>query len=91
MSERKDRIEATSKPAPEYAEGRVDVIHYIVMCIGMFARQKQLTRKEACNYLARYKGLDFSIKNYEVEHQLSLQDCVDDMTAICNRNGGLIL
>ena len=68
-----------------------DVIHYIVMSLGMFARQYNLTKKEACNYLSRFKGLDFTIRNYEVEHQLSLQDCVDDMAAICQRNGGLVV
>lgn len=67
-----------------------DAIHYIVMCLGLFARQYKLTKKEACNYLSRYKGLEFSIKNYEAEHQLSLQDCVDDMAAICQINGGAI-
>lgn len=67
-----------------------DMIHYVVMTMGMFARQKNLSRKEACNYLARFKGLDFSVKNYETEHQLSLQECVDDMTAICNKNGGIL-
>lgn len=67
-----------------------DVIHYIVMSLGMFARQFKLTRKEACNYLSRYKGLKFTIDNYEAEHQLSLQDCVDDMVVICQRNGGVI-
>lgn len=67
-----------------------DVIHYVVMSLGMFARQKKLTKREACNYLARYKGLEFSINNYEAEHQLSLQDCVDDMAAICRKNGGII-
>ncbi len=65
-----------------------DVIHFIVMSMGMFARQHNLTKKEACNYLSRFKGLQFSIDNYEVQHQLSLQDCVDDMYAICKRNGG---
>lgn len=65
-----------------------DQIHYTVMCLGQFARQYQLTKREACNYLSRFKGLAFSIDNYEVEHQLSLQDCVDDMAAICRRNGG---
>ncbi len=68
-----------------------DVIHYVVMCIGMFARQYNLTQKEACNYLSRFKGLQFSIDNYETEHQLSLQDCVDDMYAICKRNGGKVI
>ena len=67
-----------------------DVIHYIVMSLGLFARKYNLTRTEACNYLARFKGLAFSIDNYEAEHQLSLQDCVDDMPAICQRNGGAI-
>lgn len=65
-----------------------DVIHYIVMSLGLFARKYKLTRKEACNYLSRFKGLEFSIENYEVEHQLSLQECVDDMVAICQINGG---
>lgn len=66
----------------------LNVIHYIVMSMGMFARKFKLTKKEACNYLSRYKGLEFTIDNYEVEHQLSLQDCVDDMVAICLKNGG---
>lgn len=65
-----------------------DVIHYIVMSLGLFARQHKLSRKEACNYLSRFKGFAFSIGHYEAEHQLSLQECVDDMTAICRRNGG---
>lgn len=65
-----------------------DAIHYIVMCLGLFSRKYALTRKEACNYLARFKGLQFSIENYEVEHQLSLQESVEDMVAVCRRNGG---
>lgn len=67
-----------------------DMVHYIVMSLGLFARRYKLTRKEACNYLARFKGIDFSIRNYEAEHQLSLQDCVEDMAAICRRNGGVV-
>ncbi|MBD5421987.1 MAG: helix-turn-helix domain-containing protein [Bacteroides sp.] len=67
-----------------------DIIHYIVMSLGMFARKYNLTKKEACNYLSRFKGLKFSIDNYEVEHQLSLEECVDDMRAICKQNGGIV-
>lgn len=72
------------------AEISPNVIHYIVMSMGLFARQYKLTKKEACNYLSRFKGLEFSIENYEAEHQLSMQDCVDDMAAICLRNGGAL-
>lgn len=75
------------KPATSVS---ADVIHYIVMSLGMFARQYKLTKKEACNYLSRFKGLRFSIDNYEAEHQLSLQDCVDDMVAVCQKNGGTV-
>lgn len=65
-----------------------DIIHYIVMCLGMFARRYGLSRREACNYLSRFQGLAFALENYEAEHQLSLQDCVEDMAAVCRRNGG---
>ena len=65
-----------------------DIIHYIIMSLGVFARQYKLSRKEACNYLSRFKGLGFALDNYEVEHQLSLADCADDMAAICRKNGG---
>lgn len=67
-----------------------DVIHYIVMSLGMFARKYNLTKREACNYLSRFRGLAFSIRNYEAEHQLSLEECVEDMAAICQRNGGAV-
>lgn len=73
------------------AQASPDLIHYIVMSLGLFARKYKLTKKEACNYLSRFKGLDFAIRNYEAEHQLSLEECVDDMAAICNRNGGAVL
>ena len=81
------KAEVKLKPTAEISN---DIIHYIVMSLGLFARKYKLTKKEACNYLARYKGLEFSINNYEAEHQLSLRDCVDDMAAVCRRNGGAI-
>lgn len=82
-------VEATVKLEPTAAISK-DVIHYIVMSMGLFARKHKLSKKEACNYLSRFRGLAFSIDNYEAEHQLSLQECVDDMAAICRRNGGAI-
>ena len=80
--------EVELKPAQPVSS---DVIHYIVMSLGKFARQYNLTQREACNYLSRFKGLQFSIDNYEAEHQLSLQECVDDMYAVCKRNGGEVV
>jgi hypothetical protein len=71
-------------------ESNSNIIHYIVMSLGQFSRKHNLTRREACNYLYRYKGMRFAIDNYEAEHQLSLNDCVEDMEAICIMNGGNI-
>ncbi|HBC20574.1 MAG TPA: hypothetical protein DC009_00385 [Porphyromonadaceae bacterium] len=85
-----DRISSTAAPSRQDSGNLSEMAHYIVMCLGMFARQHGLTRREACNYLHRLGGLKFAIDNYEAEHQLSLQDCVDDMAAVCRRNGGAI-
>lgn len=79
--------EVTLAPAQNIS---LDVIHYITMCIGLFARTYNLTKREACRYLSMFRGLHFAIENYEAEHQLSLQECVDDMVAVCQRNGGRI-
>lgn len=67
-----------------------EISHFVIMGIGIFARKHGLTYREAGNYLLRYKGIEFAIKHYDVEHLLSLQQCVDDMTAICQANGGQI-
>ncbi len=77
--------EISLKPAAKIDR---NVIYYIAMCLDRFSKQHNLSRREACNYLSRFKGVQFAIDNYEVEHQLSLQDCVDDMTTICKQNGG---
>ena len=49
-----------------------------------------LTVKQAFNYLSRFKGMDFLQKHYGAEHLLSFDDTVDDLTAICLKNGGQI-
>lgn len=79
--------EVRLRPAPVKTP---DIIHYIVMCLGTFARKHKLSKKEACNYLSRFKGFEFAINNYEAEHQLSLSDCADDMAAVCRKNGGAL-
>ena len=65
-------------------------IHYYVLCISAFAEQKNISQKEAFNYLYIHKGLDFLIDCYDAEHTLSLDNAVEDLTLICKNNGGLI-
>lgn len=64
------------------------VIEYIVTAITEFAKKNLLTVKEASNYLLRFKGIDFLEKSYAAEHTLSVNNWIEDITAVCKRNGG---
>jgi hypothetical protein len=55
-----------------------------------FANRHKLSIREASNYLNRFKGLDFLSEFYDVEHTLSFNDCIDDLTVICQNNGGAL-
>jgi hypothetical protein len=63
---------------------------YYIMCVSLFAKHKEISPREAFNYLNAYKGIDFLVECYDAEHTLSLDDAVDDLTAVCKNNGGTI-
>lgn len=63
-------------------------ITYMIYCINAFAERYHLNSKQAFAYLNRFKGIAFLDECYEAEHQLSLNDAVNDLTLICKRNGG---
>ncbi len=63
---------------------------YIVSCINEFALQKKLDKRASFRYLYNHKGIQFLKEHYEIEHTLSMQDAIDDLTHICRRNGGRI-
>ena len=65
-------------------------IEYIVTCIGAFAQCYGLSNPQAYAYLRRYSGIDFLFDCYEAEHTLSIDDAVEDLQAICFREGGKI-
>ncbi len=65
-----------------------NIINYIVVCISEFASRYNLPMKDSYTYLRNYKGLDFLQDFYDVEHTLSFDDAVDDLTTICLQNGG---
>ena len=65
-----------------------NVIDFVMTVIIEFAKRHRLTIKEASNYLNRFKGIDFLTEFYDVEHTLSFSDCVDDLTVVCQNNGG---
>ncbi|MBQ1688225.1 MAG: DUF3791 domain-containing protein [Lachnospiraceae bacterium] len=63
-------------------------INYTVVCVNEFANKFQLTPKDAFIYLYEYKGIAFIKEHYDIEHTLSLDDAVEDLTIICRNNGG---
>lgn len=65
-----------------------DIIDYVMTAIIEFAKKYGLSIREASNYLNRFKGIDFLTEFYDVEHTLSFNDCVDDLTVVCQNNGG---
>lgn len=45
-------------------------------------------KKQAFNYLNRFKGLQFLHKHYEILHTQSFEDVIDDLAMVCRNNGG---
>ena len=63
---------------------------YYFCCIGEFARKYSLTNAEAYKFLSEFKGMDFIDTYYEAEHTQSIEDSVEDMMSVCQRNGGAL-
>ncbi len=66
----------------------INRLEYFYCCIGAFAKRFALSNAQAYRYLVDFKGMDFIDKHYGVEHTQSIEDAVEDMTVICQRNGG---
>ncbi len=67
-----------------------NVLDYIVVCVSEFATRYDIQMQEAYQYLRQYKGIDYLREFYDVEHTLSFEDAIDDLTTICQNNGGNI-
>lgn len=63
-------------------------ISYTVACVSSFANTHNMTRQDAFKYLYDNKAIDFLKEHYEIEHTLSIEDAVEDMSEICRQNGG---
>ncbi|MBO7497510.1 MAG: DUF3791 domain-containing protein [Salinivirgaceae bacterium] len=69
----------------------LDRINYIVALITEFAKAHGITTQQAYKYLQEYKGLDFVDEFYDVEHTLSFENTVEDLSAYCKRMGGTLV
>ena len=64
------------------------VYEFVAACINAFASAKGLTQKAAFNYLNLFKGLNLLVSCYDVEITLPLDEILNDLTLVCQRNGG---
>lgn len=65
-------------------------IPYINACIRAFAKRFCLSMQNAFDYLYRFKGINFLVEFYEIEHLQSIDDAVDDLVVCCRNNGGTL-
>ena len=65
-------------------------IPYINACIRAFAKRFNLSVQSAFEYLYHFKGIDFLVEFYEIEHLQSIDDAVDDLIVCCQNNGGTL-
>lgn len=66
----------------------IHVLDYIVVCISEFAERFGMHMEDAYKYLSLHKGIEFLKEFYDVEHTLSFDDAIEDVAAICRKNGG---
>ena len=65
-------------------------IDYTVMCIGEFSQRQCHASPEGLPIPQRIRRHGFLKDCYSAEHLLSIEDAIDDLTAVCQKNGGKI-
>ena len=65
-------------------------IPFLTACIQAFGKRFDMTRQAAFRYLHEHKGLAFLIEFYDVEHLQSMDETIDDLLIICQKNGGTL-
>jgi hypothetical protein len=66
-------------------------IDYMVICVNEFAERFLMNYKDAFNYLHKYNAIRFLNENYAIEHTLSIEDAIDDISIIAKNNGGNLI
>lgn len=63
-------------------------VPFVTECVRAFGARFGMSRQAAYHFLRQFKGLDFLIEFYDVEHLQSIEDTLDDLVIVCQRNGG---
>ena len=87
---RKKAVTLQPKVAKVMSKTLKDRLDYLIALVSEFAAAHHMSLQQAYLYLQRYKGLDFADEFYDVEHTLSFDQAVEDVTMYCQRMGGAI-
>ena len=87
---RKKAVTLQPKVAKLMSKTLKDRLDYLIALVSEFAATHHLSLQQAYLYLQQYKGLDFADEFYDVEHTLSFDQAVEDITMYCKRMGGNI-
>lgn len=87
---RKKVVTLQLKVAKIMSKALKDRLDYLIALVSEFAATHHLSLQQAYLYLQRYKGLDFADEFYDVEHTLSFDHAVEDLTIYCHRMGGAL-
>lgn len=79
---------ADSSKMQEFPKAITDKIDYLIALISEFAEAHQLSTQAAYLYLNQFNGLNFADEFYDVNHTLSFDNVVEDLTLYCQKNGG---
>lgn len=75
---------------PIISGDRDNVLAELVYSVSEYAKRHDLSDRQAYNYLERFGGIAFFLQHSEVELSTSMQDTLDDLDAICRKNGGAL-
>lgn len=64
------------------------MIPFINSCIRSMANRYALSVRAAFLYLKHFLGLDYLIEFYDTLHLQSIDDAVDEIVVVCQKNGG---
>lgn len=67
-----------------------DIFEYIIALVNEFARQYNMSDRQAYNYIRSHKGIDFIEKNYGIMHTLGFGEAVESVAIYCRKWGGLL-
>ena len=65
-------------------------IPFLTACIQAFGQRFSMSRQAAFRYLYEHNGLAFLIEYFAMENLHTMDETIDDLLIICQKNGGTL-